>query len=303
MIGTATAIRSRLRRTQPATRLAIGSRVNRSGAASATACRSAASSAAESYRSAGSGARHRRRTAWKAGGIDRPPSRGRGRARSPGLQDIETGPRRPSTVSVGLGDRWGADGLQEDQPQGVEIRAVVDLPGLALDQCLQVLRGHVGERAPDPLGPSRSGPVPRIAGQVEVQEHRQAVLGDEDVGRLDVAVQHAALVRMLQSLGQPRPPPGDGPGVCPPSQGVPARRSWPVVARAGAGRARRRARPRSVRPPRPGRPGPAPESAGRSTACRADGALAPGRCDRSGPGRCGYAATAPGSAARACRAG
>ena len=161
-IGIATAIRSRLRRAQPATRLAIGSRVNRSGAASATACRSAASSAAESYRSAGSGARQRRRTAWKAGGIDRPPSR------------VSGGPDRlASRISErGFGGRCGlvgrraiggdADGLQEDQTQGVEIRAVVDPTGLALDQCLQVLRGHVGERAPDPLG--RRGQVRRVDG-------------------------------------------------------------------------------------------------------------------------------------------
>ena len=92
-----------------------------------------------------------------------------GRARSPALQISGPGFLGPYRL-VGLGDRCGPDGLQEDQTQGVEIRAVVDQTGLALDQCLQVLGGHVGECAPDPLGPC--GQFRRVVGQVEVQEHR-----------------------------------------------------------------------------------------------------------------------------------
>ena len=150
------------------------------------------------------------------------PVAGFGRTGSPGLQVSERGfgPGRRN-------DRPAADRLQEDQTQRVQIRSVVDPAGLVLDQGLDVLRSHVSERAPDSIG-SR-GQVRGGVGQVEVQEHGQAVLGDEDVGRLDVAVQHAALVRVLQGLGQPRPPPGDRPRVGPPGQGVPTGRSWPVA--------------------------------------------------------------------------
>ena len=47
-------------------------------------------------------------------------------------------------------------------------------------------------------------------GQVEVEQHRLAVVGDQDVGRLDVPVHDAALVGMGQGVGQPLADPQDG---------------------------------------------------------------------------------------------
>ena len=41
-------------------------------------------------------------------------------------------------------------------------------------------------------------------GQAEVRELRVAVLGDQDVGRLDVAMQNARVVRRGQSIGDAR---------------------------------------------------------------------------------------------------
>jgi hypothetical protein len=65
--------------------------------------------------------------------------------------------------------------------------------------------------------------------QVEVQEHGHAVAGDQDVRRLDVAVQDPPVVRVLQRLGQAGAPPGDRPGERPGPQGhPPGRPTHPV---------------------------------------------------------------------------
>ncbi len=65
-----------------------------------------------------------------------------------------------------------------------------------------MLRGHVRQGAADA---ARLAGRFRVFGQVEVEEHRLPLVGQQHVGRLEVAVQHAALVGVGQPLGQPRP--------------------------------------------------------------------------------------------------
>src|SRR5207253_6189073 len=48
------------------------------------------------------------------------------------------------------------------------------------------------------------------ARQVEVEEHRLAIGGEQDVGRLEVEVHQAALMGVLESIRQGRSEPADG---------------------------------------------------------------------------------------------
>ena len=63
----------------------------------------------------------------------------------------------------------------------------------------ELLRGHVPRRR----RPAR--PVLDALGEVEVEEHRPAVVGQQHVRRLDVAVQDAAVVGVGQPVGQSAP--------------------------------------------------------------------------------------------------
>ena len=49
----------------------------------------------------------------------------------------------------------------------------------------------------------------RIVGQVEIQQHRLAIVGQQHVGRLQVAVDDAAIVGVRQAVGQLAPDPQD----------------------------------------------------------------------------------------------
>src|SRR5947209_19683428 len=65
-------------------------------------------------------------------------------------------------------------------------------------QRFQLFRRHVRQRAAEPI--LRQG---LFVGQVKVDQHRLAVGADEDVGRLQVAVEEAALVNVGEGVGQP----------------------------------------------------------------------------------------------------
>jgi hypothetical protein len=63
-----------------------------------------------------------------------------------------------------------------------------------------LLGTHVGGRA----GEARSGAEVLLAQrQAEVRHHRLALAVDQDVRRLDVAVDQVALMRVVQGLGSP----------------------------------------------------------------------------------------------------
>ena len=72
---------------------------------------------------------------------------------------------------------------------------------------VEVLGGHVGDRAAEHFFAFTGRLLRR---DVEVGEHRPAVGAHEDVGWLDVAVQHATLVGEVERLAQPGANPGGG---------------------------------------------------------------------------------------------
>jgi len=81
---------------------------------------------------------------------------------------------------------------------------------------LGLLGGHVGRSAAE-VDRGRVALGQRLPGQVEVEEHRLAVAGDQDVGRLDVHVDEVAVVGVLQAVGDADADPADrldvgGPG-------------------------------------------------------------------------------------------
>ena len=94
------------------------------------------------------------------------------------------------------GDREWAVACQEfvgDEPEGVEVRPLVHLHRAARHGFPELFRGHVRERPADHL----AGPA-GVVGQVEVEEHRLAGIGEQHIARLDVQVQDAAAVGVVQ---------------------------------------------------------------------------------------------------------
>ncbi len=63
----------------------------------------------------------------------------------------------------------------------------------------------------------------RLPGEVEVEQHRLAVGRQQHVGRLEVEVDQAALVGVLQGIGQAGADPADRLDVGGPGQGLPGR--------------------------------------------------------------------------------
>ena len=112
------------------------------------------------------------------------------------------------SVAAGLPARTGltpARRLVEDEPERVEVAALVD----ALAR--RLLRGHVGERAHD-VARARERLVAGEVGDAEVGQLGRAVgraraVGDHHVLRLDVAVDDAALVGVLERVGEREPDP------------------------------------------------------------------------------------------------
>ncbi len=85
----------------------------------------------------------------------------------------------------------------EDHAEAVEVRLRPDL----VHPTHGLLRRHVGGRAHDLAG--QCGPHVVAAGQAEVHDDRLAASRDEDVGRLQIAVNDALGVGLVQREGQP----------------------------------------------------------------------------------------------------
>ena len=155
-----------------------------------------------------------------------------------GLDDRRAAARRGEGALAG-------HGLVEHDAQAVDVGAAVDTQcDERLAQRLEMLGRHVVDR-PAQGGRIGGGSVlgHGLARQVEVKQHRHAVGGDQHVRRLDVAVEHAAVVGMGEGLGQPGAPPGDRPRVRPPRQARAGRPSCPPASSPAA---------RADRAPRPG---------------------------------------------------
>jgi hypothetical protein len=89
--------------------------------------------------------------------------------------------------------------LVEDHAQAVHVAGRAHRLHLAGD----LLGRHVGRRPQDgPFLRHPRVPAARAPGQAEVHDDRLAAPVDHDVGRLEVAVDHAPLVRLLQRQGQ-----------------------------------------------------------------------------------------------------
>ncbi len=92
--------------------------------------------------------------------------------------------------------------LGEDHPQRIDVRSPIHLAdqgGRAADQGAEVLGGHVRHGSADR---GVCGVFVLCRREVEIQQQRLPLGADEDVGRLDVAVQNAPLVRVVQPVGE-----------------------------------------------------------------------------------------------------
>ena len=97
--------------------------------------------------------------------------------------------------------------FEEDQAQGVDVGAFGDgIRGrrAARVEGVEMLGGHVRERAAEhrpadlPLGRGRLA----HGREVEIQQHGRAVGGEQDVGGLQVAVEQAPRMRVVEAFGQ-----------------------------------------------------------------------------------------------------
>ncbi len=96
----------------------------------------------------------------------------------------------------------------QDDAQRIDVAAGIDGPATAAE-VLQVLGGHVGEGSPHARRRGTAAEL-GVVGEVEVKQHRLPFVGQQDVGRLEVAVDDAALVSVLQALAHARADPQHG---------------------------------------------------------------------------------------------
>ncbi len=98
----------------------------------------------------------------------------------------------------------------EDHAQRVDVGATVhllDVGRVASGQSAEMFGRHVGD------GAAKHGlglVAVELLRKIEVKQHRLAVAADQDVRRFDVPVEDAAIVGVLQTLGQPGHDPGGG---------------------------------------------------------------------------------------------
>ena len=88
--------------------------------------------------------------------------------------------------------------LVEDRAQGVDVGGGGDVRGRAAG----LLGGHVAGRPHDVARPRQAGLALHQLGQAEVGDLRDALLGQHDVGRLEVAMDDPVLVGVMQGAGQ-----------------------------------------------------------------------------------------------------
>ena len=185
---------------------------------------------------------HRRRaraTGRTGGSIPRPsaaarPARrpGRDRSRQGRLVEAIGLRRRQRPVGIGADARGGfgrrqpGDGVMQHRGGGIDVapRALLAVERVLLDRRV-LRRQHAGQRA--------RAVAHRLARRAEVDQHRHAVAPDDDVGRLDVAMQEALGMHGAETAQQP------------------VGQAAHLVGRQAAGRLRAAARPRSCRPRTP----------------------------------------------------
>jgi hypothetical protein len=102
-------------------------------------------------------------------------------------------------VSHGLGRQVAERGLAAEQLEG-EDRQRIAISRLRWGQAFKQLRGHVGDGAHRDVR-GGSGVLHR-AGNAEVEQRGVVGVVDEDVGRLDVAVQHLLVVGVPERIGK-----------------------------------------------------------------------------------------------------
>ena len=135
-------------------------------------------------------------------------------AGDPGV-DLRGGRRRSlPDLQQGLGDRPARErrparqeGI-EDGPQAVHVGRRRHRPALPR----RLLGGHVRRRPDDRAGEGQlAGPADPL-GQPEVADEGPALFVEQDIGRLEVAVQNAPPVRVVDGPGHDRRQPRGGPG-------------------------------------------------------------------------------------------
>ena len=148
-------------------------------------------------------------------------------ARSPSLS---------GSVDLGQPERARAQRFVEYDAERIDVRPAVHRrvdarpsPSFELDHRIDMLGCHVGQCSAD-VGGALAVPAAGAC-QVEVEQHRRRVGGDEHVGGLDVVVQHPAIVGVLEGLGETCAPPGDRLGERPAAQRLAPFRPRPRLCR------------------------------------------------------------------------
>ena len=153
--------------------------------------RSSARSSAVAYRLRGSFSRHFRQMVSI--------SRGRWRWRRPGGKtSCSAAWLRVDSGRRALERRAAGEHLVEDRAQGVDVGGGRDVGGRAAG----LLGGHVARRAHDVAGAGQARLALHQLGQAEVGDLRDALVGEHDVGRLDVAVDDPVLVGVVEGPGE-----------------------------------------------------------------------------------------------------
>jgi hypothetical protein len=146
---------------------------------------------------------------------------------------------QPRPVTLGEGGRQRQQFVQR-QAQAVDVAPGVGLPA-------EALRGHVTEGADEVAAVGQAVGVIDL-GQPEVRDPGGPLGVQQQVGRLDVAVQDAVPVGVLQRLGHLHPEPGDAAVILPLRLAAQLGGASGPAGRVRAGRSRRRRSPVLARP-------------------------------------------------------